>query len=348
MLPSAKAEESDFPWVFTGAKQLSTLSRFQQSRDRGGAWLLARQADDGAFPASAPDIASYYQVPVAFQACGRSDAALRLCDWIRRHGLTPDGDFGPRSDAAMGHSYAYLNGWVICGAHRLGQFDLSQRGMTFVLGFRDTESGGFYSSATERGADTKQDLINTTMGGLAALYTGRADVARGAGEWLRNLLEAQPDFPAKFYTVYSREVGLHTSPPAGELDRHVVHSDAERDQHFFNIGIAAAFLCRLSQATGESQWLALAREVMRFAEVASDCLFRNVRAGKVGWAATLLALLTGESKYREMAIRIGENLLALQAEEGYWSAPGQSGPNDDSTAERVVWINTICQVADGQ
>jgi hypothetical protein len=49
-----------------------------------------------------------------------------------------------------------------------------------------------------------------------------------------------------------------------------------------------------------------------------------------------------------MAIRIGENLLALQAEEGYWSAPGQSGPNDDSTAERVVWINTICQVADGQ
>ena len=66
---------------------------------------------------------------------------------------------------------------------------------------------------------------------------------------------------------------------------------------------------------------------MRFAEGAGDELFRLIRAGKVGWAASLLFRITGEQKYRAMALRIGDNLIRLQSSQGYWSGVGQLAPN---------------------
>ena len=83
---------------------------------------------------------------------------------------------------------------------------------------------------------------------------------------------------------------------------------------------------------------------MQFAENASDDLFRLIRAGKVGWAASLLFRLTGNEKYRAMAIRIGQNLIELQSREGYWSGSVKDSPNHDSTAERVIWMDEIAQV----
>ena len=127
----------------------------------------------------------------------------------------------------------------------------------------------------------------------------------------------------------------------------MVVADSRIDQAFFNPGIAAAFLCRLFQVTQERKWLDLAIEYMRFAEGASDELFRLIRAGKVGWAASLLFRITGEQKYRAMALRIGDNLVRLQSPQGYWSGVGQQTPNFDSTAERVVWMDEIAQIGGG-
>ena len=324
---------------------MKTVERFKSARDRGCAFLLKQLGPTGEFPAGQPELDQYYKTLTAFQVCGHNDAASRLCRWIRSAGMTDEGDFRPRGESASGHAYAYLNAWVIIGAHRLGQFDISSAGIDFLLGFHDQQTGGFYSSCDEREAATKQDLMVTCMCGLACLYEARLEIAQGVGVWLRNLMQAQPDFPQRLYPVYSRAHGLHTVPAPGAELRYVVVADAREDQTFFNPGIAAAFLCRLYQVTGKKEWLELAMTYMRFAEVASDELFRLVRAGKVGWAASLLFTLTREEKYRAMAIRIGNNLLALQSEQGYWSGVGQTTPNNDSTAERVVWMDEIAQVA---
>ena len=183
-----------------------------------------------------------------------------------------------------------------------------------------------------------------SMCGLACLYTGEIIAARKAGHWLKKIMEAQPDFPNRLYTVFSREKGLETTPSANELFRQVVVANSRNDQAFFNPGIAASFLCRLYQSTQEKQWLHLAIQYMQFAEIASDDLFRLIRAGKVGWAASLLFRLTGNEKYRAMAIRIGQNLIELQSKEGYWSGSVKGSPNHDSTAERVIWMDEISQV----
>ena len=320
------------------------MSRFKEARDRGCAYLLERQHPDGSFGDTQQlGLADYYKVPSAFLVCGHSNAASRLCNWIRRNGMTPDGDFVPRPEEAGGYAYTYYNSWVVIGAHRLGQFDLAEEGMKFLMGFWDPESGGFYSSATEREAETKQDLWVVSGCGQAALYTGRLDVARGVGLWMQRLMSAQPNYPKQMYTVYSRAQGLYTVPDPEDDARYVLSNDAKRDQYFFHPGIAGGFLARLYQATGEDVWLDLAKEYMRFAEGANDYLFRLLRAGKVGWAASVLYTLTGEEKYREMAIKVGDNLIEAQAEEGYWSGVAAQTPSNDTTAEMVVWLDEIHQ-----
>ena len=88
--------------------------------------------------------------------------------------------------------------------------------------------------------------------------------------------------------------GLHTVFDPGEASRHVVVADSRTDQDYFNPGIAAAFT--LPVVPGQSrkpQWQDLAIEYMRFAEGASDELFALIRAGKVGWADSLLFRISG-------------------------------------------------------
>lgn len=87
------------------------------------------------------------------------------------------------------------------GAQRLGRLDLAQPGMDFLMRHHDPDSGGFYSSDTQRGPDVKQDLMVPGFCGLAALAAGRSDAAIGVGGWLQRLLEAQPRSRPRGFSV---------------------------------------------------------------------------------------------------------------------------------------------------
>ena len=288
---------------------------FRASRDKGCQYLLAKQRPDGSFGDPQKGVKGYFKILMAFHACGFTKEAHQLCQWIRSSGMTVDGNFCPRPQGKQEYGYIYPNSWIIIGAHQLGAFDISQRGMDFLLTFHDQKSGGFYSSRLEREASTKQDLIYVGFAGLAALYTGRIDIARGVGCWMKTLLNIQPTFPEELYTVYNREQGLCTQYDSKEISRYFLSGTATTgDQPFFQVGVAGGFLSELFLATGENDWLNLAMQYMQFAEMAHDHLYRSVRAGKVGWAASLLYSLTGERKYQEMANRVGDFLVSYQAE----------------------------------
>ena len=320
---------------------MGSNDRFRAARDRGCACLLRELRSDGSFGDENKGIADYYKVPSALQVCGQTHAANHMCNWVRKNGMTPEGDFGPRPPEAHGYFYTYYNSWVVLGAHRLGQYDLSQRGMDFLMGFHDPESGGFYSSPTERSPETLQDLWVVSGCGQAAVATGRIDVGRCVGRWMKEVFRQQPNFPEQLYSVFSRAKGLHTDPDPDDDIRYVSTYNATRDQYFFHPGIAGGFLCRLYQATGETEWLDLAVEYMRFAEGAGDYLFRLYRSGKVGWAAAVLFTLTGEEKYRAMAVRVGDMLVETQNQDGSWTMSGMA--SNDITAELTFWLDEIYQ-----
>ena len=334
-----------------GVSKAVAMKRFKQARDQGARYLLAQLHDDGRFGDSQRGLWDYYKVPAALQVAGYSAAAGRLCHWIRRKGLLPNGDFGPRpaaADPALDYGYSYFNTWVILGAQRLGQFDLAHRGMDFLIESWDAESGGFYSHPTRRDAHTKQDLWVVAGAGIAATYTARMEQALGVGRWMRRLMDLQPDYPNYLYSTYSRAHGLFTDPdldpdPGDGPIRYVMHKDAQEDQFFFHPGIAGGFLTRLYKASGDDHWLDLAVEYMRFAEGAGDFLFGLPRSGKVGWAAAELYTLTGETKYRDMAIRVGDMLIDLQREDGCWDSMFDKVPSNDITAELTYWLDEIHQ-----
>ena len=140
--------------------------------------------------------------------------------------------------------------------------------------------------------------------------------------------------------------GLISEVVDGDDFRYVLTRDEARDQSFFHPGIAGGFLARLYQATGEPEWMDLAREYMRFAEGVGDHHFRLLWSGKVGWGASVLYTLTGEDKYRDMAVRVGDVLVDAQSGRGSWDWKGEGGtsaPDNDITAEMVVWLDEIHQ-----
>lgn len=296
---------------------------------------------DGGFGRVDRGVADYYKVPMALSVCGATAEAARLCNWIRRNGITADGDFGPRTPETNGYYYLYYNAWVVIGAHRQGHFDLSRRGADFIRTFRDAQSGGFYSSLTERAAATPQDIWVVSGAGQAMLYVGDLESARGVGTWMKQVLDLQPSFPDDLYAVYSRAGGLHTTFPPAEEIRFVVHAGATVDQYFFQAGIAAGFLAQLFKATGERLWLDAAIRYMRHAEIASDFLLATLRAGKVAWAAGVLYTLTGEARFRDLAIKVGDNILRAQSPSGAWWP--ETPHVNDVTAEMVAWLDEVHQ-----
>ncbi|MFN0197004.1 MAG: hypothetical protein ACKVT0_09675 [Planctomycetaceae bacterium] len=318
--------------------------RYRQARNRGGQFLLGHMRPDGGYGNPERGLADYYKVPLALITCGEGRAAGRLLDWVRKNGMQLDGDLGPRPPAAYGYYHTYYNTWLIMGAHRQGQFDLSQRGADFLLKTWDPDSGGFYSSATEKSPETPQEIWVACGAGLAVLYAGRMEAARGLGRWLANLLEAQPDYPNRLYAVWSKAGGLQTSFPEEERVRYVFTPSEPTNQYFFQSGIAAGFLAQLYKATGEAKWLKLAEDYLGQATLACDHHFTNYQSGKVGWAGAVLYTLTGKPEWRTLAARVGDWLVGMQAANGSWDA-GDS--TIDYTAEMVVWLDEIDQALGG-
>ena len=96
---------------------------------------------------------------------------------------------------------------------------------------------------------------------------------------------------------------------------HSVRIDNPR-QAFFNIGIAAAFLARLTMATGDAQWNALGGRYLEFAYRVSDGMYETAQVGKVGWGAALAYGVGGDERHLQLAERVGEAMVAQQDASG--------------------------------
>ena len=63
----------------------------------------------------------------------------------------------------------------------------------------------------------------------------------------------------------------------------------------------------------------------------------------MAWAASVLYTLTSKEIYKNLAEKIGSNILAQQASDGSWQSVGEPMLRNDATAEMVVWLDEIYQ-----
>jgi hypothetical protein len=323
--------------------QSSVIERLQSARERGVDYLLAHQRDDGAVgePERA-GLGPYYKTLWAFAAAGETEAANRLASWLAANVMTQEGDFaGPMRGTMHDSNWAYPNAWMICGAQKIGRFDVASPGMRFLLTLQHAETGGFRMQRDRD--DAIQDVLNASQAGNACLLTGNIDAARRVAAFLRMMWDAQPHADRELFFVYKPGVGLRTEFPEERQRLHSIRIDAPR-QAYFNMGIAAAFLVRLAQATGEREHVDLAKHYLEIGFNVLDEMYETAQVGKVGWGAALVYGATGDDRYLALAERVGEAMLAQQTDTGGWDNTGgyvNDAVRIEVTAEFAVLLDEM-------
>ncbi len=292
---------------------------YLESARRAARWIVGRQQPDGSLFDVEAGIGGYYKVPFALGLSGFANEAVRLLRWVRLHHFTPEGDFrGPSRKATLSFHDdwpAYGNAWLVQGAHRLGQFDLSFGGAKFLLSLQ-TPSGGFRSF---QAGNAYVDCLSTSWAGLAELTVGQFESAAKTAECLRSLVAGQPD-PTRFYFRMTTDGDLITQVPDGEALGYYV--DAQRPQQiYFHPGIAMIFLCRWHLATGDGPSLDAAQAIFDFTQRCQEDVYAFPPSGKLGLGCALLASITGEEAPRQAAETLGDYLVRTQQDDGYWILP---------------------------
>jgi hypothetical protein len=210
-----------------------------------------------------------------------------------------------------------------------GRFELARQLRSFIETFHNSESGGFFAGE----ARTVEEVMTTSMAGIACLWAGNHPLAVAAGNWLRNLWEKQPDVRS----------GLYTSWQGGSLVTKYAEQDAagclvdpkKTRQWYFQYGISAALLTSLAGTTDNTKWLDLARNFLRASDHAGADRHQTPQSGKIGWGAAWTYRLSGDPVDRELSATVASGLCALQNDDGSWLASGVYG-GGSATADSVT------------
>ena len=325
------------------------IATYQAARRRAVEFLLAQMNDDGSIGPVDQGL-YYYRVPWAFAVSGETGPAMRVTEWIRRHMLTAEGEVAgsasPNGDANR-QANTYAETCLAYGAHLLRQYDVAQRAIRFALRFQDPSTGGVYRDRERTGPDGPQIVYLTCQVGMSALITGHLAAAEAAGQFFKRLWEAQPELPARLYTIWTRSGGLATVVSSEDERRHYVNESQDVRQMHYNGGMTAAFLARLYLATGDPVWLETARGYQDFSMGSTERQFETKQVCKSAWGGGLLAAITHDPRYVDWTARMGDWFVTEQHGDGSWTNTPYLDPNPKMsgkiaiTAEFIVHLDTI-------
>jgi hypothetical protein len=315
-------------------------SRALSSANRGAEWLLALQQANGSLQDS-NRLDVYYKSPFALIVAGHNRQAERLFDFIERCFLKEDGDLDGTGVEWFEHYRIYPHAWLAIAAMMRGRFRVAHSLLRTLVAYHHERTGGFFPSAEScKQRQGQQEIMTTSLAGLACLWVGRLDIATRTGKWLRQIYDAQPDLSKGLYTVWDTRNGLVTQFSKNEAKSFLVDA-GQPEQWYFQYGISAAFLSSLSAATQGKEWLDLARKFLHASKYCREDVYRRPASGKIGWGAAWCYSLSGNREDREIGVAVIEGLRALQNADGSWSASGvrhdkpvsASEPDIDVTAE---------------
>lgn len=307
-------------------------------------WLLGHFEASGTLR-GASDLRAYYKTPAAFLANGCPNEAHSLLDHIESRYLMPNGDLDGTGVPWFPIYRTYPHSWICCAAISAGRFALARQLSGFLATFHNPASGGFFADE----ARSTEEIMTTSMAGLACLWSGHLSLASAAGQWLENLWVAQPDLSRGLYTTWRN--GLVTAYPEAQAADHFVDAAKPR-QYYFQYGIAAALLSSLSAATGDAHWLELARSFLHATSHLGPDRYQTPQSGKIGWGAAWTYRLSRDPADLALVHQVSTGLAALQNDDGSWLATGVYGGASaeadsvtlDVTSEFLALLSYMSQV----
>lgn len=319
---------------------------FSAAARRAADWLLSQQLDDGSLGPERRDIMYYCKVPQLLQSMGHAHAANRMIDYVARNFQQQDGRFANSPtdktiDPVAREYEAYIDGWLAIAAHRGGRFELARPAWARLRRFSNPGFGGFCLTGHYRGDGSDViELLTTAHLGMTALFCGELPLALAAGHCLRRFWEHQPE-PGRRLLLRMDDTGeFIVDWPDDAAHLHVV-DNSKPGQAWFFVGYPIAFLVMLTHATSNSAnlaraHLATAKAFAGFAERSGDALLADHHADAVAWGLGLLAKVTADPKYRELAESIARGVIARQSEDGTWQDGGSDLDRVHQTAETAL------------
>jgi hypothetical protein len=288
-----------------------------QSASRGCQWILNLLASDGSI-SGGTDLRAYYKTPAALLAHGHTREAHRLLDFVEARYLLASGDLDGSGVPWFAIYRTYPHSWLCCAAMMSGRFALAHQLSQTIATFHNPATGGFFADE----ARSSEEIMTTSMAGLASLWAGNLTLAEAAGTWLINLLAAQPDLTQGLYTTWRD--GLVTTYPEVEAPSYFIDPSKPK-QYYFQYGIAAALLSSLSARTGKQQYLNSARHFLHASAHAGPDRYQTPQSGKIGWGAAWTFRLSRQPADLELVQQVTDGLCALQNDDGSWLATGVYG-----------------------
>jgi len=309
-------------------------------------WLLSQQNEDGSFTPLEHGMATHNKLLWVLNDMGQQPRAAQLATWLREYALDEDGDFITltRPDP-YDRFYSVGNAFIAAGAMRLGQFSVAYPALGLLTSLQHPDSGGFLTAGPDAALDDEQDLLTTSVCGLACLQGGQLDAAEAAGRFILNLWDNQPgEAAARLFWVVNNGDEIVREHEEGQMHWYVV--DTNQPEQWYHVpALAAGLLALLYDATGEDSYLEGAHRYLQFLDSCADDRYISERSPFVGWASALAFELTGNANYQRTAETIVHQLLAAQLQNGSWlkASMGMDITSDvvDATAEGILVLNQI-------
>ena len=322
-----------------------TLITYQQSSERAVEWLAAHLHNDGSFQVSPHDLACYYKAPYLFFISGKIEEANRVLSYIHKAFGRENGDFATSKDrksenGAFVEYWGYMNGWIALTAQKMGRFDVAYPAYDYLQTFFHPKLEGFTTRNPYGQGDNTVDVLTTAHLGLVALYLGNLKKAKAAGQLIQTILSLQPNTKKEFFLRLNDEGNLITEYP-GESAFFFVVSAIQPNQAYFMLGYPIAFLGKLYTATQDSHYLHTAKGYLEFLLTCQGNLRAFHYSHKVAWGAAMMARLTKDSRYTELAKSIADYLVKTQSQDGRWLTDQPAYTVFDQTAEIAIWMKEI-------
>ena len=327
----------------------ASQNKYQEAVARSIRWILTQQNPDGSLNPLEKGPVAFYKVPRALVMGGHHTAAQRLLDVVQRDAFGANGDFTGKVGMFHEAHWTYANCWFVWASLVLSRFDMAYRAMDYLLSHRDPHTGGYASQVPydeDNREGVQEDVLSTAFTSFVGLHLGHVDEARQAADFLRRLLEIQPDVDRRLYLRMTSAGELVTKAPADDPEpRHYMIEAAAPQQLYYFVGAAIAFLTKLYTITDDAGHLELAQQYLGFALRCHEDVYQTDAAGKICLGCTYLYTLTGDEKYRTVARRIADYLVDDQHPDGYWMRGGK--PTASSSAEFCVWLGEFVGIAAG-
>jgi len=316
--------------------QLKTAA--EQAAAQTEAWMLRHVAEENLYNREVSDPVKYYKWPLALAARGKKKEARQLLNWINQKCLAENGDYVSNRSGFHKEFHTYSTLWMTLAAIDLGETELIEKQLGFLLQFHNKTTGGLATFPAEK-KNITEDPVSTAFLGWAACGLKNKQLANSILPFFEKLVE-QEIVDNKFWLRMTTDGSLiKTIPKNAEPKEYVIHLGNEEECYYF-LGAACYFMARYME-TFDNEVLPLAEKYAGFLELAGEKALSTIWAAKVAPGCTALYSVTQNERFFDLAKPVIKAVLNGQHSDGYWLKSGK--PWVTVSAEQCFWLTDIAK-----